>query len=47
MWGLVQNNPVMVAIIAVVVLVAIVLHFGIYVVIKRLIKRDSPPSSDE
>lgn len=47
MWALMQNNPVMVSIIIVVVLVAIVLHVGIYVVIKRLINRDVPETTDE
>ena len=47
MWTLMQNNPVMVSIIIVVVLVAIVLHVGIYVVIKRLMNRDVPEATDE
>jgi hypothetical protein len=47
MWALMQNNPVMVSIIIVVVLVAIVLHVGIYVVIKRLMNHDAPEATDE
>jgi uncharacterized protein YneF (UPF0154 family) len=47
MWALVQNNPVMVAIIVIVVLIAIALHVGIYLLIKRLVNRDLPPTSDE
>lgn len=47
MWALMQNNPVMVSIIIVVVLVAIVLHVGVYVVIKRLMNRDIPEATDE
>lgn len=47
MWSLVQNNPAMVSIFVSVVLVAIALHVGIYLVIKRLMKRDLPPAPDE
>jgi uncharacterized protein YneF (UPF0154 family) len=47
MWALVQNNPVMVAIIVIAVLIAIALHVGIYLVIKRLVNRELPPASDE
>lgn len=47
MLALVQNNPGMVAIIVTVVLIAIALHVGIFLVIKRLVHRDLPPASDE
>jgi len=47
MWSLMQNNPVMVSIIVVVVLVAVLLHVGIYFAIRRLINRDASASQEE
>lgn len=45
MWSLIQNNPGMVLLIAVVVLIAILLHVGIYLVIRHLVRREDSPSS--
>lgn len=45
MWSLIQNNPGMVLLIAVVVLIAILLHVGIYLAIRHLIRNEDSPSS--
>ncbi|MHB8919829.1 MAG: hypothetical protein ACYC3A_07110 [Halothiobacillus sp.] len=45
MWPLFQNNPAMIAMIIVIVMVVIALHVGIYVVIRRLIRRDLAAST--
>lgn len=47
MWALAQNNPVMVSIIVAVVIVAVLLHVGIYFVIRRLMRRDATSSSED
>lgn len=40
MWSLIQNNAVMAAIVAAVVLVSLLLHVGVYIVIRKLMRRD-------
>ena len=45
MWALIQNNPGMVIIIAVVVLVVLVLHVGMYFVIRNFMRREDSSSS--
>lgn len=45
MWALIQNNPLMVALIGVVVLIAVLLHVGVYLFFRRVMRSgaESPP----
>jgi high-affinity Fe2+/Pb2+ permease len=47
MMSLLTNNPAMVAVIAGVVLVAVVLHVGIYFFIRRIMRSPPVKSSDD
>jgi len=47
MLNLMANNPTLIAVIAVVVVIAVVLHAGFYFFIRRIMRSPSAQSSDE
>lgn len=47
MVSLLTNNPTMVAIIVVVVLIAVLLHLGVYFFIRRVMRAPPLKSSDD
>ncbi len=46
MWALIQNNPLMVALIASVVVVAVLLHVGVYLFFRRVMRSGADSDSD-
>ena len=47
MWALIQNNPLMVALIAGVVVVAVLLHVGVYLFFRRVMRSSADSAPDE
>ena len=47
MWALIQNNPLMVALITGVVLIAVLFHVGVYLFFRRVMRSGAESPTDE